>query len=118
VDNALGTALIISAIGITLLFLSLILFYGIISLLTAVTRDKPATTPRRTDNSEEQRDEPGRRALQAAAIAIALARAEAEGEAGKASASISLASGDRNVTSWWSLHHQHRLAGKGKSRRP
>lgn len=116
-DNSLVTALIISAIGITLLFLSLILFYGIISLLTAVTRDKPATPPGRTGNSEEQRDAPSGRAWQAAAIAIALARAEAEGEAGKASASVSLASGDRDVTSWWSLHHQHRLAGKGKPRR-
>ena len=77
------TALIISAIGITLLFLSLILFYGIISLLTAVTRDKPATPPGRTDSAEEQRDAPADRALKAAAIAIVLARAEAE-EIGRA----------------------------------
>ena len=115
-DDALVTALIISAIGMTLLFLSLILFYGIISLLTAVTRDRPATPPGRTVGAEGQSDAPAHRALQAAAIAIALARA-AEGEAGKASASVSLASGDSNVTSWWSLHHQHRLAEKEKPRR-
>jgi Na+-transporting methylmalonyl-CoA/oxaloacetate decarboxylase gamma subunit len=117
VEDSLATALIISAIGISLLFLSLILFYGIISLLTAVTRDRSATPPGRTDSTEEQRDAPADRALQAAAIAIALARAEAEGEAGKAGASVSLASGDRDVTSWWSLHHQHRLARKRKPRR-
>ena len=116
-EDSLVIALIISAIGITLLFLSLILFYGIISLLTAVTRDKPAAPPGRTDGSEEQRDAPAGRALQAAAIAIALARAKAEGEAGKASASVSLASGDCDVTSWWSLHHQHRLGRKRKPRR-
>ena len=116
-EDSLVTALIISAIGMTLLFLSLILFYGIISLLTAVTRDKPATPPEKTDSAEGQRGAPADRALQAAAIAIALARAEAEGEAGKASASVSLASGDRDVTSWWSLHHQHRLGRKRKPRR-
>ena len=116
-EDSLITALIVSAIGISLLFLSLILFYGIISLLTAVTRDKPATPPGRTDSAEEQRDAPADRALQAAAIAIVLARAEAEGEAGKTSASAPLASGDRDVTPWWSLHHQHRLAGKGEPRR-
>ena len=116
-DDSLVTALIISAIGMTLLFLSLILFYGIISLLTAVTRDRSAPSPGRTDSAEEQGDAPADRPLRAAAIAIALARAEAEGEAGKASVSLSLASGDRDVTPWWSLHHQHRLAGKGKPRR-
>jgi Na+-transporting methylmalonyl-CoA/oxaloacetate decarboxylase gamma subunit len=117
VENALGTALIISAIGISLLFLSLILFYGIIALLTAVTKDKPATPPGRTESTELQTAAPAGRALQAAAIAIALARAEAEGEAGTASASVSLASSDREITPWWSLHHQHRLARKGKPRR-
>jgi Na+-transporting methylmalonyl-CoA/oxaloacetate decarboxylase gamma subunit len=118
VDDSLVTALVISAIGMTLLFLSLILFYGIISLLTAATREKPSTPPGRTDGAEEQRDALADRALQAAAIAVALARAEAEGEAGKASGSVSLAPGNRDVTPWWSLHHQHRLAGKGKPRRP
>ena len=112
-ENALVTALVISAIGISLLFLSLVLFYGIISLLTAVTRDRSATTPGWTDVTAEQEDTPPARALQAAAIAIALARAEAEGEAGIASDSVSLAPGDRDVTPWWSLHHQHRLARKG-----
>ena len=116
-ENDLVTALVISAIGMSLLFLSLILFYGIISLLTTVTRERRATPPGRKDGAEEQRDAPSARARQAAAIAVALARAGAEGEAGQASRSVPLASGERGVTPWWSLHHQHRLAGKGKPRR-
>ena len=116
-ENSLATALIISAIGISLLFLSLILFYGIISLLTAVTRDRPATPPARANGAEEQKGAPADRALQAAAIAIVLARAEAEGAARKASSSAPLASGDRDLTPWWSLHHQHRLAKKREPRR-
>jgi hypothetical protein len=79
VENALVTALVISAIGISLLFLSLVLFYGITSLLTAVTRDRSATPSGWTDVTPQQEDTPPDRALQAAAIAIALARAEAEG---------------------------------------
>ncbi|NIV37431.1 MAG: hypothetical protein GWN58_50845, partial [Anaerolineae bacterium] len=41
-ENPLVTVLIISAIGMSLLFLSLVLFYGIISLLTAATSGRPA----------------------------------------------------------------------------
>ena len=116
-ENDLVTVLVISAIGMSLLFLSLILFYGIISLLTTVTREKRATPPGRTDGMEKQRDAPSNRARQAAAIAVALARAGAEGQVRKASTSVPMASGDRAVTPWWSLHHQHRLAGKGNPRR-
>jgi Na+-transporting methylmalonyl-CoA/oxaloacetate decarboxylase gamma subunit len=112
-ENPLTTSLVITAIGMSLLFLSLVLFYGILSLLTAITREKPR---------EEERQEPSapahqHRALQAAAIAIALARIEAAQGPGSAGEAAISPSGDRDVTSWWSMHHQQRLAGKKRPRR-
>jgi Na+-transporting methylmalonyl-CoA/oxaloacetate decarboxylase gamma subunit len=116
-ENSLVTTLVITAIGMSLLFLSLVLFHGIISLLTAVTRERAATPSREGDGAVQQKGAWEERALQAAAIAIALARAESLGGPGRAYDSGSLASGDREVTLWWSLHHQHRLAETGKARR-
>lgn len=117
-DNPLVIVLIISAIGMSLLFLSLILFYGIISLLTAATRERHPTPLAGKGGAEARREAPADRAFRAAAVAIALARAEAEGQATRASGPAFQASGDRDLTPWWSLHHQHRLAGEGKPRRP
>ena len=116
-DNSLVIVLIISAIGMSLLFLSLVLFYGIISLLTAATRDRSSTPPERPDGAEAHGEPPADRALRAALVAITLARAEAEGQAARASSHVSKASSERYPTPWWSLHHQHRLAAKGKPRR-
>ena len=113
-DNSLVTVLVISAIGMSILFLSLVLFYGIISLLATVTRDRATATPERTAGEEEQRGVPADQILRAAVVAITLARAGAQG---KDASSFSQASGERDLTPWWSLHHQHRLAGKGKTRR-
>lgn len=117
-ENPLVTALVITAIGMSLLFLSLVLFYGIISLLTAVTRDRSRVLPVGTDVAEERGGVPERRTLQAAAIAIALARAELEQGPGALDGAPAFASSDRDLTRWWSLHHQHRLAEKRIRRRP
>ena len=116
-DDPLVTVLIISAIGMSLLFLSLVLFYGIISLLTAATTDRPSASLESTAGTIAPSEVPTDRALRAAVVAIALARAEAEGQAGKPG-SVFPASGDRDLAPWWSLHHQHRLAERGKPRRP
>jgi hypothetical protein len=118
VDNSLVIVLILSAIGMSLLFLSLVLFYGIISLLTAATRERSAASAGRTTGAKAQADEPTDQALRAAAVAIALARAKAKGQTARAGSSVTVASGGRELTPWWSLHHQRRLAEKGKSRRP
>ena len=113
-DNSLVTVLVISAIGMSLLFLSLVLFYGIISLLATVTRDRTTAPTGRKASEQEGRGVPADRMLQAAVVAITLARAGAQG---KEASSFSQASGENDLTPWWSLHHQHRLAGKGKTRR-
>ena len=111
-ENSLTTSLVITAIGMTLLFLSLVLFYGILSLLTAITREKHSTG----QLQEPKEDAPQERALQAAAIAIALARTEAEKRTGLDS-STATPSSEGEITPWWSLHHQQRLAAEKRPRR-
>ena len=109
-ENPLTTSLVITAIGMTLLFLSLVLFYGILSLLTAITRERA----REAEQQESEEHTPQHRALQAAAIAIALARVEAAQRPGRADGAPA---GTHDITSWWSMHHQQRLAGEKRPRR-
>jgi hypothetical protein len=111
-EQDLIAALVISAVGITLLFLALALFYGLLVLLAAVFKgqasaDVGGPEPERADAM-----------LQAAAIGVALARAEAEqppsldlAPSGEATA------GAHSVSPWWALHHQRRVTQKPGSRR-
>jgi Na+-transporting methylmalonyl-CoA/oxaloacetate decarboxylase gamma subunit len=116
-EDSLVTALIITAIGMTLLFLSLALFYGLLSLMTALLRERSAEADGARAREGEQAAGPGAgkgARLRAAALAVALARAEAEQGTG-------LVPGDEvrgeAVSSWWALHHQRRLAFAPKARR-
>jgi Na+-transporting methylmalonyl-CoA/oxaloacetate decarboxylase gamma subunit len=115
-DNALITALAIAAIGMTLLFLALILFYGMISLLTATVRDKPSTPvpPTKEEEGEGKAEEV---VLRAAAIAIALARAEAEEGSSRPTASIPVQSAIGRVSPWWALYHQRQVSTYQTTRR-
>ena len=112
-ETPLTTSLVITAIGMTLLFLSLVLFYGILSLLTAITRERA----REAEQQEPEEHAPQHRALQAAAIAIAVARSEAAQGPGSAGEAAYAFAGTLDVTSWWSMHHQQRLAGEKRPRR-
>jgi len=116
-ESSLATTLVITAIGMSLLFLSLILFYGIISLLTAVTRQKPVPPPQGTKSPPERKEARDNRVLQAAAIAIALARSESEASPARHGDVVILPPGARTVSPWWQLHHQHQLAETRKPRR-
>ena len=112
-ENPLTTSLVISAIGMSLLFLSLVLFYGILSLLTAITRERAKEAERQ--GPEEHA--PEHRALQAAAIAIALARIDTTQGPRSAAQPAGTSAGAPDATSWWSVHHQQRLAGEKRRRR-
>ena len=112
-ENPLTTSLVISAIGISLLFLSLVLFYGILSLLTAITRERA----KETERQESEEHGPEHRALQAAAIAIALARIDTALGPGSAAQAAGASAGAPDTTSWWSVHHQQRLAREKRRRR-
>ena len=116
-DQDLIAALVISAVGITLLFLALALFYGLLVLLAAVFKGQASAG---VGGPEPAGPEPERAdaMLQAAAIGVALARAEAEQPpsldlipSGEATASA------HSVSPWWALHHQRQVTQKPGSRR-
>jgi len=114
-DESLRVALIISAIGMTLLFLSLVVFYGMLTLLAAVVKDKPPTAtqePAGTSGMIDRAVDDGQAEtkLRAAAVAIVLARAQAGEGAGPpgVDATEGVAAG-QPVSAWWSLHHQRQI---------
>lgn len=122
-DESLQVALAITVIGMTLLFLSLILFWGLITLLTAVVKDKPTTPTQQVtaEDSGKARERAGAEetaTLRAAAVAVVLARAEAEHRSGPAMAPVADGtSADRQISPWWSLHHQRQLAPNPEAKR-
>ena len=115
-NDALITALAIAVVGMTLLFLFLLLFYGMLSLLTAAVKDRPSTS------SQSMKEEQGEMkaeevVLRAAAIAVALARAEAEqGSSPPLAPGPSQALSGR-VSPWWALHHQRQVTTHQTTRR-
>lgn len=120
--SSLGISLIITAIGMTLLFLSLVLFYGMLSLLTAFIKDKPTpptqhVVERNEGSTEKDRSRREESVLRAAAVAVALARAETE-QSSKFPAEITTEASTRQQASpWWSLHHQRQLTPYPNPRR-
>lgn len=119
-ENSLAIALVIAAIGMSLLFLSLAFFYGLLSLLTATVRDRsPAAA--QSEQAAAQGEEGGGReeaVLRAAAIAVALARAEAEHLASlTATPALDAVGTPRQESSWWTLHHQRQLTLQQNARR-
>lgn len=121
-DNSLLTALVISVVGMTLLFLSLVVFYGLLALLAAVVKD-PSPPTEQAAGREATGDGKGvggqeDAVLRAAAVAIALARAEAEKGSGPAAVVASEeAAADQPVSAWWSLHHQRQITANPDARR-
>jgi Na+-transporting methylmalonyl-CoA/oxaloacetate decarboxylase gamma subunit len=111
----MGTALAITAIGMTLLFLTLAFFYGLLSAMARFIED------RRSGNSDEavvapdggDADAP----LRAAAIAVALARAGAEERAVPRGAPLP-PQPSPGPSPWWAAHHQRRLGPNPGVRRP
>lgn len=122
-DDSLLTALIITVVGMSLLFLFLVLFYGLLALLAAVFKDRPSTATEPATGSEGTGDGTGTEGLEdavirAAVVAVALARAEAEGYSGPGAAADSAeAVDDSQVSAWWSLHHQRQVTVTPGSRR-
>ena len=113
-DNPLLVALAITVAGMTLLFLALAFFYGLLSLISRALHDGNETPG--TAKAEEQAapDEaqlpapPAERELmhRAAAIAVALARAEGEARPAPVPAGVS----GEPLSPWWSMHQGSRLA--------
>ena len=124
-DNELFLALFITAAGMTLLFLSLGLFYGLLSLMTRLFEDQPAGSgglfakpqpPAEVATTEpEAPDEPDR--LRAAVVAVALARAEAEQGSERTAPRAEGDAAGLEPSPWWSLHHQRRMDTHAATRR-
>jgi hypothetical protein len=113
-EEPLPVALVISAIGMTLLFLSLVLFYGLLSLLTSVTQERATSgvSPEAEVVGEHET------MLRAAAIAVAMARAEAEAPPSPAGSPATIETADRGqISPWWALHHQREMIPHPKARR-
>lgn len=107
-ESPLVTALVVSGIGLVVLFLALAALYGLMLLMTWALRDRPASPDARAREAVPLVSDAR---LQAAAVAIALARAE--DEAGAAG----VPSGEEPGSRWWSLHHQRQLTLRLRLRR-
>ena len=120
-ENPIIIALIIAGIGMTLLFLSLALFYGLLLLLTRLFPErKKAGMPDMTGTvqANEGVGAAGSTKLRAAAIAVALARAEAEKEQAASDRAIGRKKADTSdVSPWWRLHHQRQMGPDAPHRR-
>jgi hypothetical protein len=117
VDQELAVSLVISAVGITLLFLALLLFYGLLVLLTSVFKERPSTKAEGTAKGQPGAAETDAM-LQAAVIGVAVARAEADQASSLGGVHAEEATTDaRTVGPWWMLHHQRQVALRPGSRR-
>lgn len=114
----MGNPLVISGIGMLLLFLALGLLYGLMVLMTGLIKDRPPAEEAECNEQEAGDSQQGveleRRRV--AAIAVSLARAEQE-----LSPIGTLAVGEpttsRHGSPWWAFHHQRQLALVPRTRR-
>lgn len=114
-SDTLSTSLLITAIGMTLLFLTLAFFYGLLTLITATIRDRPVE-PEGTPDPQASTGRHGWPSLEAAAVAVALARAQAS-QPDQLSALHVQAKFTGGQDPWWLLHHQAQLSLNPDSRR-
>ena len=93
----------------------LLVFYGLMTLLAAVVKDKPSPTTQQAAGTEaviDRAEDDGQEEtmLRAAAVAIVLARAEAgEGAGPPGLDAPGEAAAGQPVSPWWSLHHQRQI---------
>jgi Na+-transporting methylmalonyl-CoA/oxaloacetate decarboxylase gamma subunit len=115
-ENPIAAALIISVLGMPLLFLALAFFYGLLSLMTSAIGERQATPPARPVEAETVPGE-DQVLLQAAALAVAFARAEAEQTSIPGPVGVEDEAVSQHVSPWWTLHHQRQLTSGRNPRR-
>ncbi|MDY7076855.1 MAG: OadG family transporter subunit [Chloroflexota bacterium] len=104
-DNPIIISLVVSGIGMLLLFLALALLYGLMYLMTALFKDQP-TSQQTNKQTNQPANQPANQQHQAAVIAVALARAE------MAPSPIGVPEtpgAGKPISDWWTLHHQRQL---------
>jgi Na+-transporting methylmalonyl-CoA/oxaloacetate decarboxylase gamma subunit len=114
-DNPLTVSLLVTLIGMAVVFLAMALIYGSMQLLTAVAKDRKEERgepmpPAPLDDSEGQAV-PSLGRLQAAAVAVALARARGAGIQGSASSKS-----DSETTPWGEFYRRRHLGSRGRGR--
>ena len=114
-ENLVVNSLVVSGLGMLLLFFVLALLYALMYLMTAVLKD-PASTPGHPAQ-EEQRAPGGEEAkYRAAVIAIALARAGQELRSVGTPLTGEIV-GTESISPWWTFHHDRQLRRKPLTRR-
>jgi len=108
-------SLIVSGLGLALLFLALALLYGLMHLMTKLLEDRPVAPAPPLEAGD--RDSIGQEEkLRAAAIAVALACAGRESRP-VATPAADEVTGPGRASLWWALHHQRQLAPPPSKRR-
>jgi Na+-transporting methylmalonyl-CoA/oxaloacetate decarboxylase gamma subunit len=124
-ENPLTISLVVTGVGMLMLFLALSLLYGLMVLMTRVTdvralfERRPEAGGQGSKGAEEQgskKQEARDRRRRAAMIGVALARAEGELSTGGAPEAAAVAS-SRPVSAWRTLHHQRQLTLNPPTRR-
>ncbi len=116
-DHPLTTSLVVSGIGMLLLFAALAFLCGLMYLMTAFIKDRPEAEEQEASGEERKASgeerEMGIKARRAAAIAVALARAELEMRP------ISAPGADEagDLSAWRALHQQRQLSLNQPTRR-
>jgi len=113
-DNPVTISLVVSGVGMLMLFLALTLLCGLMYLMTALIKDRPEAGIGGQGNrgAEEQgsrgaeEQEAGSRKRQAAVIGMALARAEQDLSPIGA---LRVEGAEDGISAWRMLHHQRQL---------
>ena len=118
-ENLFVVSLVVSGLGMLLLFIALAILYGLMYLMTAVLRDRTAA-PGQAE-PEGQRVAGGEEAAdRATVIGVALARARQEQSPVGVPAMGEGTGADAQrleVSAWWALHHDRQLTHRPNTRR-
>ncbi len=108
-EDPLVISLVVTGIGMLMLFLALAFLYGLMMLMTALIRDRPEAGGRKQE-ARSERQEAGSGRQRAAVIGVALARAELE---------LKPIGGAETKVNWspWRQFHTRRLLSMNVARR-
>ena len=110
-DDPIIVSLVVSGIGMLMLFLALTLLYGLMYLMTWMTNERPPVTDRIEVTEKVEEQDARCRMQRAAVIAVALARAEQD------ASPISTTETKETTSAWRAFHHQRQLAHNTPARR-
>jgi Na+-transporting methylmalonyl-CoA/oxaloacetate decarboxylase gamma subunit len=111
-DDPVVISLLVSGIGMLVLFLALAFLYGLMSLMTRFIKDRPEPSVRKQGSEEAgnrnqeaggRAQKPGGEKWRIAAIGVALARAEIE------MSGVDVADAKATPRGWRALHHRRQL---------